>query len=56
MAENDPGQDPYGVEDARLTSLDERLKRRTDDEAIRTGRAKADTGRGYSQGIACSPP
>jgi ATP synthase protein I len=50
MAANDPGQDPYGVEDARLTSLDKRLKQAHHDEAIRTGRASADTGKGYSQG------
>lgn len=38
MAENSPGQDPELSEDARLTSLDERLKRAQADEAVRTGR------------------
>lgn len=38
MAENSPGQDPELPEDARLTSLDERLKRAQADEAVRTGR------------------
>jgi len=38
MAENGPGHDPELPEDARLTSLDERLKRAQADEAERTGR------------------
>jgi ATP synthase protein I len=37
MATNDPGQDPVLPEDARLTSLDERLKRAQAEEAVRTG-------------------
>lgn len=41
MAETEPGQDPIG-EDARITSLKERLKRAEQAEAVRTGRA-ADT-------------
>ncbi|GAA0727865.1 AtpZ/AtpI family protein [Sphingomonas japonica] len=36
MAEKEPGLDPLS-EDARLTSLDARLKQATDDEAIRSG-------------------
>ena len=36
MAENEPGLDPL-PEDARLNSLDERLRRAKSDEAIRTG-------------------
>lgn len=38
MAETEPGQDPIG-EDARIKSLQERLKRAEDAEAVRTGRA-----------------
>lgn len=38
MAETEPGQDPIG-EDARITSLQERLKRAEEAEAVRTGRA-----------------
>ena len=37
MAADEPGQDPELPEDARLTSLDERLKRAQADEAERTG-------------------
>ena len=37
MAENEPGQDPGLPEDARLTSLDRRLKQAQLDEAQRTG-------------------
>ena len=37
MAENGPGQDPKLTEDARLASLDERLKQAQADEAERTG-------------------
>jgi ATP synthase protein I len=36
LAENEPGLDPL-PEDARLNSLDERLKRAKSEEAIRTG-------------------
>ena len=37
MAENEPRQDPRLPEDARLTSLERRLKRAQHDEAERTG-------------------
>ena len=37
MAENEPGQDPGLPEDARLTSLDRRLKQAQADEAARAG-------------------
>jgi len=40
MAERESGQDPIG-EDARLRSLDERLKQAQHDEAVRTGTALA---------------
>lgn len=36
MAESDPGQDPGLPEDARLTSLDRRLKQAQADEAARS--------------------
>jgi ATP synthase protein I len=39
MAKDEPGQDPKLPEDARLQSLEGRLKRAQADEAIRTGRA-----------------
>lgn len=39
MAEREPGLDPL-QEDARLTSLDERLRQAKSDEAIRTGEAR----------------
>ena len=40
VTEDDPGQDPKLSEDARLQSLDERLKRAQADEAVRTGKAR----------------
>lgn len=39
MAEDKPGLDPI-AEDARLASLDERLKQAKSDEAVRTGEAR----------------
>jgi ATP synthase protein I len=44
MAENEPGLDPLS-EDARITSLNERLARAKTDEAIRNG-AGSDKGEG----------
>ena len=41
MVEEEPGQVPKLPEDARLDSLEKRLKRAESDEAIRTGRAPA---------------
>lgn len=40
MAENEPWQDPRLPEDARLTSLDRRLRQAQAQEAARTGRAR----------------
>ena len=40
MTDNDPGQDPKLPEDARLASLDERLRQAQQDEAVRTGQAR----------------
>ena len=41
MAENDPGQDPGLPEDARLTSLDRRLKQAQANETARNERHEA---------------
>ena len=49
MAKNEPRQDPRLPEDARLTSLETRLKRAQADEARRTGIAKPDAN--YRQGM-----
>jgi ATP synthase protein I len=51
MAENEPGQDPRLPEDARLTSLDRRLKQAQHDEAVRTGKVKSESYVGRSQGM-----
>ncbi|HEV2748172.1 MAG TPA: AtpZ/AtpI family protein [Allosphingosinicella sp.] len=40
MAEDEPGQDPKLPEDARLASLDERLRQAQHHEAVRTGQAR----------------
>ena len=40
MAENESGQDPKLPEDARLDSLDERIRRAQADEAARTGEGR----------------
>lgn len=50
MAAGDPGHDPADMEDARITALEARLKQATDAEAIRTGRARGNANKGYSQG------
>lgn len=47
---DDPEQEPYRVEDARLTALEKRLKQAHHDEAVRTGRASPGGGKGYAQG------
>lgn len=39
MAENEPGLDPI-LEDARLNSLDERLRRARGEEAVRSGEGR----------------
>ena len=41
MAEDEPRQDPDFTEDARLTSLDERLRRAQAEEARRVGGSKS---------------
>jgi ATP synthase protein I len=40
MAVEEPGQDPKLTEDARLTSLEQRVKQAQTDEAVRTGQAR----------------
>ena len=50
MTEDDPGQDPKLPEDARLASLDERLRQAQQDEAVRTGRARAPADRNEQLG------
>jgi ATP synthase protein I len=49
MAVSEPGQDPKSAEDARLASLDERLKAVHRDEEVRLGKP-VDPAKGYSQG------
>lgn len=51
MAEDEPRQDPELPRDARLSSLDERLKQAKSDEAARTGRTKAAPRKGQAQGM-----
>lgn len=50
MAEDEPGQDPQGVDDPRLSALDERLREVRNREALRAGQGAPDAERGYSQG------
>jgi len=51
MAEDEPWQDPKSPQDARLASLDERLRQAQSDEAARTGPAGGARGRGHNQGM-----
>ena len=50
MAENGPGQDPLPRQDARLDSLDERIRQAKTDEAVRTGRAQKPADANYRLG------
>ena len=50
MAEDGPGRGSHGVEDPRLTALDDRLRDAKAREAKRTGQAPVEADRGYSQG------
>ena len=50
MAENEPGQDPTLHEDARLTSLDRRLKQAQAEEAERTGQTRKPVDANYQLG------
>lgn len=49
MAENEPGLDPL-KEDARITSLNERLARAKTEEAIRKGEGNGEDQRNYRMG------
>jgi ATP synthase protein I len=51
MAENEPWQDPKSPHDARLASLDERLRQAQADEAARTGRTERKVQTGQAQGM-----
>ncbi|HEX8256427.1 MAG TPA: AtpZ/AtpI family protein [Allosphingosinicella sp.] len=50
MAEDEPGQDPKLPEDARLASLDERLRQAQHAEAARTGQARKSADRSEQLG------
>jgi len=50
MGTEDSGQDGPNREDPRITSLDQRLDAAKRDEAIRSGKAIANQGKGSSQG------
>ncbi|WP_114951923.1 AtpZ/AtpI family protein [Sphingosinicella terrae] len=51
MAENEPWQDPRLPEDARLTSLEKRLKQAQLEDAARSGRNDKASHKGRSQGM-----
>ena len=51
MAEDEPRQDPMSPHDARLASLDERLRQAQADEAERTGRKERKPRTGQAQGM-----
>ena len=51
MAEDEPRQDPKSPPDARLASLDERLRRVKAEEAARTGRTERKPQTGQAQGM-----
>lgn len=51
MAENGPRQDPRLPEDARLTSLDRRLRQAQAEEAARTGKNRPTSQTGRTQGM-----
>lgn len=50
MAEDGPGQDPKLPEDARLSSLEQRLRQAQADEAERTGQARGGADRNEQLG------
>ncbi|WP_380874428.1 ATP synthase protein I [Sphingomonas sp. DBB INV C78] len=50
MAKDEPGQELPSAEDARLTSLQQRLKDAAEAEQSRTATKQAKPGKGYSQG------
>jgi ATP synthase protein I len=50
MTEDEPGQDPKAPQDARLASLDERLRKAQAGEAARSGEARPGWHRGEQRG------
>lgn len=50
MTEDEPRQDPKSPQDARLASLDERLRQAQADEAARTGKTRRTPRKGEVQG------
>lgn len=50
MAENGSGRDSHGVDDPRLTALDDRLREARAREASRTGQVSKTVDGGYSMG------
>ncbi|TMJ11055.1 MAG: F0F1 ATP synthase assembly protein I [Alphaproteobacteria bacterium] len=51
MAEDEPPQDPKSPQDARLASLDERLRQAQAEEAVRTGGKERKPQTGQAQGM-----
>lgn len=51
MAENEPRQEPGLPEDARLSSLDKRLRQAQLNEAARMGKTKTVSNKGRAQGM-----
>ena len=51
MAEDETRQDPKSPQDARLASLDERLRQAQADEAARSGRTGGAGRKGHDQGM-----
>jgi ATP synthase protein I len=51
MTEDDPRQDPKSPQDARLASLDERLRQAQAEEAARTGVTRRKPQTGQAQGM-----
>ncbi len=51
MAEDEPWQDPKSPQDARLASLDERLRQAQAEEAARTGERRSADANGQVQGM-----
>jgi ATP synthase protein I len=51
MTEDEPWQDPKSPQDARLASLDERLRKAQSEEAERTGQSGSVPPRGQNQGM-----
>ncbi len=50
MAEDEPGKDPLPRQDARMDSLEERIRRAQADEAVRTGQTRKGADANYRLG------